>query len=60
VQNTISEPDDEDEELQEALEVSRCEVEFQRRAGEHYEHGGRSGGGGGGGGVKGLFRRAMS
>jgi hypothetical protein len=60
VQSTISEPDDEDEELQEALEVSRCEVEFQRRAGEHYEHGGRSGGGGGGGGVKGLFRRAMS
>jgi hypothetical protein len=31
-------PDDEDEKLQEALEVSTCEVEFQR------------GGGGGGGG----------
>jgi hypothetical protein len=48
VQSTIPEPDDEDEELHEALEVSRCKVEFQRRAGEHYEHGGRSGGGGGG------------
>jgi hypothetical protein len=42
------------------LEVSRREVEFQRRAGQHYEHGGGSGGGGGGGGVKGLFKRATS
>jgi hypothetical protein len=54
VQSTIPEPDDEDEELQEVLEVSSPEVEFQRRAGQHYEHGGGSGGGG----VKGLFRRA--
>jgi hypothetical protein len=37
--------DDEDEELQEAVEVSRREAEFQRRAGERYEHGGGSGGG---------------
>jgi hypothetical protein len=42
------------------LEVLRCEVEFQRRAGQHYEHGGGSGGGGGGSGVNGLFRRATS
>jgi hypothetical protein len=42
------------------LAVSRCEAKFQRRAGQHYEHGGGSGGGGGGGGVKGLFRRATS
>jgi hypothetical protein len=27
------------------LEVSRRETEFQRRAGENYEHGGGSGGG---------------
>jgi hypothetical protein len=59
VQNTIPEPDDENEELQEVLEVLRREAEFQRRVGQHYEHGGRSGGGGGGG-VKGLFRRATS
>jgi hypothetical protein len=52
VQSTILEPDDEDEELQEVLEVSSREGEFQRRAGEHYEHGGGSGRGGGGGGVK--------
>jgi hypothetical protein len=58
VQSTISEPDDEDDELQEVLEVLRREVEFQRRAGQHYEYSGGSGGGGGGGGVKGLFRRA--
>jgi hypothetical protein len=38
------------------LEVLRCETEFQRRAGQHYEHGGGSRGGG----VKGLFRRATS
>jgi hypothetical protein len=38
----------------------RREAEFQRRVGQHYEHGGGSGGGGGGGGVKGLFRRATS
>jgi hypothetical protein len=56
VQSTIPEPDDKDEELQEVLEVSRREAEFQRRAGQHYEHGGGSGGGG----VKGLFRRATS
>jgi hypothetical protein len=53
-------PNDEDEELQDALEVSRCEAKFQRRAGERYEHGGGSGGGGGGGGVRGFFRRATS
>jgi hypothetical protein len=46
VQSTIPEPDDEDEELQEVLEVSRREAEFQRRIGDHYEHGGGSGGGG--------------
>jgi hypothetical protein len=40
--------DDEDEELQEVVEVSRCEAEFQRRAGARYEHGGGSEGGGGG------------
>jgi hypothetical protein len=44
VQNTISEPDDEDDELQEVLEVSRREAEYQRRVGEHYEHSGGSGG----------------
>jgi hypothetical protein len=38
------------------LEVSRREAEFQRRAGEHYEHGSGSGGGG----VKGLFWRGTS
>jgi hypothetical protein len=37
------------------LEVSRREAEFQRRTGEHYEHGGGSGGG-----VKGFFKRATS
>jgi hypothetical protein len=54
--------DDEDEELQEAVEISRREAEFQRRVGESYEHGGGSGAGGGGGGrgVQGFFRRAMS
>jgi hypothetical protein len=60
VQSTILKPDDEDKELHEVLEVSRREAVFQRRAGQHYEHGGGSGGGGGGGGVKGLFRRATS
>jgi hypothetical protein len=45
VQSTIPEPDDEDEKLQEMLEVSRRETEFQRRARENYEHGGGSGGG---------------
>jgi hypothetical protein len=58
VQSTIAEPDDEDEELQEVLELSRHEAEFQRRAGQHYEHGGGNGRGGGGGVVKGLFGRA--
>jgi hypothetical protein len=47
VQSTIPIPDDEDAELQEVLEVSRREAEFQRRAGEQYEHAGGSGGGGG-------------
>jgi hypothetical protein len=42
------------------LEVLRHEAEFQRRVGQHYEHGGGRGGGGGGAGVKGLFRRATS
>jgi hypothetical protein len=59
VQSTIPEPDDEDEKLQEMLEVSRHEAEFQRRTGQHYEHGGGSGEEEGGG-VKGLFRRATS
>jgi hypothetical protein len=59
VQNTTPEPDDEDEKLNDPLEVLRREVEFQSRAGQHYEHGGGSGGGGGGG-VKGLFRRVTS
>jgi hypothetical protein len=45
VQSTIPEPDDEDEEMQEVLELLRHEAEFQRRAGQHYEHGGGSGGG---------------
>jgi hypothetical protein len=58
VQSTIPIPDDEDEELQEAVQVSRCEAEFQRRVGECYEHGGGSGAGRGGGGVWGFFRRA--
>jgi hypothetical protein len=56
VQSTISEPNDKDEKLHEVLEVLRHEAEFQRRVGEHYEHGGGSGGGG----VKGLFKRGMS
>jgi hypothetical protein len=60
VQSTMPEPDNEDEELHEVLELSRREAEFQRRVGEHYEHGGESGGGGGGRGIKGLFRRATS
>jgi hypothetical protein len=47
LQSTISEPDDEDEKLQEVLEVSRREAVFQRRARDHYEHGGESTGGGG-------------
>jgi hypothetical protein len=46
VQSKIPEPDDENEELQEVLEVSRREAEFQRRAGQHYERGGGSEGGG--------------
>jgi hypothetical protein len=44
VESTITEPDDEDEKLQEVLEVSRRGAKFQRRAGQHYEHGGGSGG----------------
>jgi hypothetical protein len=58
VQNIIPEPDDEDEELHEVLELLRREAEFQRRTGQHNEHGGGSGGGGGG--VKRLFRRVTS
>jgi hypothetical protein len=42
--STIPEPDDEDEKLQEVLEVSRHEAEFQRKAGQHCEHDGGSGG----------------
>jgi hypothetical protein len=60
VQNIIPEPDDEDKELYEVLEISRREAEFQKRAGQHYEHGGESGGGGEGGGVKELFSRVTS
>jgi hypothetical protein len=45
VQSTILAPDDEDEELQEVLELSRHEAKFQRRVGQHYEHDGGSGGG---------------
>jgi hypothetical protein len=56
VQRTIAEPDDEDEELQDVLEVLRREAEFQRSEERHYEHGGGSGRGG----VKRLFRRATS
>jgi hypothetical protein len=56
VQNTIPEPDDADEELQEVLEVSRHEAEFQRRTGQHCKHGDGSGGGG----VNGLFMRDTS
>jgi hypothetical protein len=58
VQNTMPLSDDEDEELQEAVEVLRREAEFQRRVGERYEHGGGSGAGGGG--VRGFFRRVTS
>jgi hypothetical protein len=49
VQSTMPLSDDEHEELQEVVEVSSREAEFQRRAGEHYEHDGGSGAGGGGG-----------
>jgi hypothetical protein len=45
VQSTMPPSDDEDEELQEAVEVSRREAEFQRRVGERYEHSDRSGAG---------------
>jgi hypothetical protein len=64
VQSTMPLSDDEDEKLQEAVEISWREAEFQRRAGERYDHGGGSGAGGGGGGegggVQGFFRRATS
>jgi hypothetical protein len=56
VESMIPLLDHKDEELQEALEVSRHEVEFQRRTVERYEHGSGSGGGG----VRGFFRRATS
>jgi hypothetical protein len=39
--------DDEYEESHEVLDQSRCELEFQRRTGEHYEHGGGNVSGGG-------------
>jgi hypothetical protein len=58
VQSTMPLSEDEDEELQEAVEVSRREAEFQRRVGQRYEHDGGSGAGGGG--VRGFFRRATS
>jgi hypothetical protein len=58
VQSTMPLSNDEDEELHEAVEVSRREAEFQRRVGECYEHGGGSGTGGGR--VQGFFRRATS
>jgi hypothetical protein len=58
VQSMMALSNGEDEELQEAVEVSRREAKFQRRAGERYEHGGGSGAGGGGGGLRGFFRRA--
>jgi hypothetical protein len=47
VQSTMPLFDDEDKKLQEAVKILRREAEFQKRAGEHYEHGGGSGGGGG-------------
>jgi hypothetical protein len=56
VQSTMALSNGEDEQLQEAVEVSRREAEFQRRAGERYEHGGGSGAGGGE--LRGFFRRA--
>jgi hypothetical protein len=43
LQSTMPLFDDEGEELQETVEVSSRETEFQRRAGERYEHGGESG-----------------
>jgi hypothetical protein len=46
VQSTMPLSDDDDEELQEAVEVLRHEAEFQKRAGERYEHDGGSGAGG--------------
>jgi hypothetical protein len=56
VQSTMPLSDDEDDELQETVEVSRREAGVQRRAGERYEHGGESGAGGGGGrGSLGIF-----
>jgi hypothetical protein len=51
MQSTMPLSDDEDDELHEAVEVSRREAGFQRRAGERYEHGGGSGAGGGGTGI---------
>jgi hypothetical protein len=56
VQGWIPIPDDEDEKLQEALDISRREAEFQIMAEEHYKHGG----GGGRGGVRGFFRKVTS
>jgi hypothetical protein len=57
VQSTMPLSDDEDDELQETVEVSRREAGVQRRAGERYEHGGESGVGGGGEGEYGDFLR---
>ena len=51
---------DEEEELERVMELSREEAEFQKRAGQRYEHGGGSGSGSGGGGMKGLLRRTFS
>jgi hypothetical protein len=51
VQSTMPLSNDEDDELHEAVEVSRREAEFQRRAGERYEDGGGSGAGAGGPGI---------
>jgi hypothetical protein len=59
VQSTIPIANDEDEELQKVLEDSRREAKFQRRTGEHYEHGYGSGGRGRGW-SKGIFKRATS
>jgi hypothetical protein len=64
VESTVPIANDKDEELQDVLEVSRREAEFQRRVGERYEHGGESRGGGGsasgGRGIRGFLRRATS
>jgi hypothetical protein len=64
VESTVPIANDKDEELQDVLEVSRREAEFQRRVGKRYEHGDESRGGGGsasrGRGIRGFLRRATS